>query len=117
MQYNILMILTDGQINDMNETIDELVEASYLPISVIIIGIGYGDFGNMDILDADEEPLFDKNHRKAARDLVQFVPFFKYQNDGEKLAEQVLEEVPRQVCEYYQQNNIIPSDPIIPLAG
>ena len=117
MQYNILMILTDGQINDMNETIDELVEASYLPISVIIIGVGHGGFGNMDILDADEEPLFDKNHRKAARDLVQFVPFFKYQNDGEKLAEQVLEEVPRQVCEYYQQNNIIPSDPIIPLAG
>lgn len=116
MQYNILMILTDGQINDMNETIDELVEASYLPISVIIIGIGVGDFGNMDILDADENPLFDRNNRKAARDLVQFVPFYKYQNDGEKLAEQVLEEVPRQVCEYYQMNNIIPSDPIIPLS-
>ena len=113
MNYNILMILTDGLINDMDDTIDELVEASFLPISVIIIGIGNGDFGNMDILDADDDPLYDRNKRKADRDLVQFVPFFKYSNDGEKLAEQVLEEVPRQVIEYYQHNNIIPSDPII----
>ena len=114
MNYNILMILTDGLINDMDETIDALVEASYLPMSVIIIGIGYGDFGNMDILDADENPLFDKNGRKADRDLVQFVPFYKFSNsDGDKLAEQVLEEVPRQVVEYYLHNKIYPGDPVM----
>lgn len=117
MIYNILMILTDGQINDMAETIDALVEASLLPISVIIIGIGLANFGNMDILDADDNPLYDRNHRKAARDLVQFVPFKNFQNDGQKLSEEVLEEVPRQVIEYYEQNNIIPGDPIVPLIG
>ena len=37
MNYSILMILTDGLINDMDDTIDALVEASFLPISVIII--------------------------------------------------------------------------------
>ena len=115
-QYYILMILTDGQINDMDNTIDELVEASYLPISVIIIGIGYGNFGNMDILDADDNPLYDRRGRKAARDLVQFVPFYKFQNDGEKLASEVLEEVPRQVVEYCQQNHITPSDPIFDIS-
>ena len=113
MNYNIIMILTDGLINDMDDTIDELVEASFLPISVIIIGIGNGDFENMNILDADENPLYDRNNRKADRDLVQFVPFYKYSNDGEKLAEQVLEEVPRQVVEYYQHKKIYPSDPVI----
>ena len=111
--YNILMILTDGIINDMDQTIDMLVEASYLPISVIIIGIGYNDFGNMNVLDADDNPLFDKNGRKAARDLVQFVPFYKYQNEGSKLAEQVLEEVPKQLVEYYRLIGIPPNDPII----
>ena len=116
MNYSILMILTDGLINDMDDTIDALVEASFLPISVIIIGIGNGDFGNMDILDADEEPLFDRGGRKADRDLVQFVPFSQYANDGEKLAEQVLEEVPRQVVEYYQHNKIYPADPVLNIA-
>ena len=52
--YNILMILTDGVINDMNETINVIVDASFLPISIIIIGIGYADFTNMNILDADD---------------------------------------------------------------
>ena len=110
MSYNILMILTDGQINDMNQTIDALVEASFLPISVIIVGIGNGNFGNMDILDADDNPLIDSRRRKADRDLVQFVPFNDFKNDPPKLAEQVLEEIPRQVVEYYQHKGIKPKD-------
>jgi len=111
--YNILMILTDGIIEDMDDTINALVESSYLPISVIIIGIGNADFSNMDVLDADDEPLFDNNGRKADRDLVQFVPYKDFRNDGQKLAEQVLEEVPRQIVEYYQHKKISPGDPIV----
>ena len=110
MNYHILMILTDGQIDDMSETKDALVEASFLPISVIIIGIGTGDFGNMDILDADENPLYDRNNRKADRDLVQFVPFNNFKDNPQKLAEQVLEEIPRQVVEYYQHKKIEPKE-------
>ena len=113
MNYNILMILTDGIIDDMDETIDSLVEASYLPISVIIIGIGDADFTNMNRLDADEEILCDENGRIAERDLVQFVPFKDFKNDGEKLAEQVLEEIPRQIVEYYQHKKIAPGEPVV----
>ena len=110
MGYNILLILTDGQIDDLNATIDEMVEASFLPISVIIVGVGNGDFTSMDILDADEKPLYDRRGRKADRDLVQFVPFNQFKNDPDKLAEQVLEEIPRQVVEYYQHKGIKPQD-------
>jgi len=45
--YNILLILSDGQINDMGQTIDILIEAAKLPLSVIIVGIGNADFSNM----------------------------------------------------------------------
>ncbi len=34
----------------------------------------------MNILDADENPLFDKNGKKSDRDLVQFIPFYKFSN-------------------------------------
>jgi len=112
MNYSILMILTDGIIDDMDETVDSLVEASFLPISVIIIGIGDADFSNMDTLDADEEPLVDRNGRKADRDLVQFVPFKKYSYNGQQLAQEVLEEIPKQVIEYYQHQNMPPRDPV-----
>jgi hypothetical protein len=48
--YQVFLILTDGKVEDMNETLDALVEASKLPISIIIVGIGSGDFGKMDTL-------------------------------------------------------------------
>jgi hypothetical protein len=38
--YNILLILTDGEIHDMQATKDIIVDASELPLSIIIIGIG-----------------------------------------------------------------------------
>jgi hypothetical protein len=34
------MIVTDGEIYDMQETSDMIVEVSELPLSIIIIGVG-----------------------------------------------------------------------------
>jgi len=108
MSYQVLMILTDGQIDDVDNTIDQLVEGSFLPLSVIIIGVGRADFTTMNVLDADDNPLVDSRGVKAVRDLVQFVPFLKYESNPEKLAQEVLAEIPRQIVEYYQQNNLDP---------
>jgi vacuolar-type H+-ATPase subunit F/Vma7 len=51
-------LITDGIINDMQKTIDEIVRGSFLPVSVIIVGVGKEDFSSMETLDADEEPLY-----------------------------------------------------------
>lgn len=114
-QYNVLLILTDGMINDMDQTINCLVEASYMPLSVIIVGIGRADFSNMNALDADDAPLVDSRGKKAIRDLVQFVPFYQFENDGRLLAQNVLEEVPRQVVEYFRNQGIPPGEAVIPI--
>ena len=107
-EYHILMILTTGLIDDFQETIDILVEASTLPLSVIIIGIGKGDFTKMIELDGDEKPLKSSTGKVRKRDLVQFVPFEKYQNDKNLLFMEVLAEIPRQIIEYYQFKNLNP---------
>ena len=57
-QYTICLILTDGVINDLQLTIDEVVAGSSLPLSIIIVGIGHADFEQMEHLDADTNPLF-----------------------------------------------------------
>ena len=90
LKYHILMILTDGIIDDMDDTIEELVEGSFLPLSVIIIGVGNEDFTNMHILDADDNPLYNSKGVKPVRDLVQFVPFLKFESNPEQLAIEVL---------------------------
>ena len=108
LNYHILMILTDGIIVDQQQTIDALVQGSFLPLSVIIIGIGNDHFQEMVQLDGDEIPLIDSRCVKRMRDLVQFVPFNKYKNDPKELAAQVLEEIPRQIMEFFTMNNIYP---------
>ena len=108
-QYHILLILTDGIINDLQQTIDILVEGSFLPLSVIIIGIGEDDFHEMVVLDGDKNPFTSSKGVVRKRDLVQFVKFNKFKNNPTKLAEEVLEEVPKQLIEYYAMKNIDPN--------
>ena len=110
LEYHVLMILTDGKIEDYEETVDALVEGSFLPLSVIIIGIGdkIEDFEFMEKLDADIDPLISSTGKKRQRDLVQFVPFYKFEGDEKKLTEEVLDEIPRQIIEYYTLNYLYP---------
>ena len=43
-KYFILLLITDGVINDLQKTIDEVVRGSSLPLSIIIVGVGQEDF-------------------------------------------------------------------------
>ena len=105
----ILLILTDGIINDMQKTIDEIVRGSSLPLSIIIVGVGSADFSSMDILDADDEPLYSKKYKKyMASDIVQFVPFSEFKNDPRLLAKETLEEIPAQFLGFMEKNGIVP---------
>ena len=102
--YYILLIFTDGTINDTQETIDSIVEASKLPLSIVIIGIGNNDFTSMEILDGDEKPLTNSSGEKRKRDIVQFVEFNKFKdkmNCGLELDQAICKEIPRQIEEYY----------------
>ena len=63
-KFYILVIITDGIINDMNKTIDEIVRGSDLPLAIIIVGVGDADFSGMDTLDADDEALYSTAYRK-----------------------------------------------------
>ncbi len=109
-EYHVLMIITDGIIDDYEDTVEALVKGSFLPLSVIIIGVGDADFTKMERLDGDDEPLIAKNGRRRQRDIVQFVPFDKYKGDEKKLTEEVLAEIPRQIIEYYTLNFLYPEN-------
>ena len=55
-------------------------------------------------LDSDEKLLKDDKKRKCKRDIVQFVNLNKCRAQG-NLAEEVLREIPDQVCGYMEQQN------------
>jgi len=92
-KYFVQLILTDGEITDINQTIAEIVSASRLPLSIVIVGVGGANFASMRKLDGDEVALASGGTR-CERDIVQFVEFRKHQNNGPALAAEVLAEIP-----------------------
>lgn len=63
----------------------------------------------MDVLDADEEPLYSQKFKRyMSRDIVQFVPFHEFKNDTYKLAKEVLQEIPGQLTSFFLKKGIYP---------
>eukprot|EP00358_Blepharisma_japonicum_P005691 CAMPEP_0202943456 /NCGR_PEP_ID=MMETSP1395-20130829/3911_1 /ASSEMBLY_ACC=CAM_ASM_000871 /TAXON_ID=5961 /ORGANISM="Blepharisma japonicum, Strain Stock R1072" /LENGTH=368 /DNA_ID=CAMNT_0049640959 /DNA_START=369 /DNA_END=1471 /DNA_ORIENTATION=- len=102
--YWILLILTDGDISDLNETKAAIIDASVLPLSIIIVGVGGSEFENMIELDGDQIPLTDFEGRVTNRDIVQFLPFRQFKDNPEELAKEVLYEIPAQIESFMDAN-------------
>ncbi|CAI5673857.1 copine-3 isoform X2 [Oreochromis niloticus] len=108
-QYFVLLIITDGVITDMDETRNAIVNASRLPMSIIIVGVGGADFSAMEFLDGDDGVLRSTTGENAMRDIVQFVPFRKFQNAGSAaLAQSVLAELPDQLASFFKLFDLKP---------
>lgn len=111
--YFVLLIITDGVISDMPQTVEAIVQASTLPMSIIIVGVGNADFSAMEVLDGDVVRVSSRG-RAADRDIVQFVPFRNFlqggpwQSNQMRLAKEVLAEIPDQVTSYMLKNHIKP---------
>lgn len=109
-QYFILLMLTDGAISDMVATKRAIIAASTLPMSIIIVGVGGANFDAMDELDCDEGRLT-VGYDVAERDIVQFVPFRKYEKAAPgALASAVLAEIPRQLTDYMTKRKMKPQN-------
>lgn len=108
-KFNVLLIITDGIINDMRQTIDEVVRGSKSPLAIIIVGVGDADFSNMETLDGDDEALWSSRYNQYCdADIVQFVPFNEFKNNPTLLAKETLMELPGQLLNYMRKRNIEP---------
>lgn len=109
-KYTVLLIVTDGIINDMEFTKHSLVQASESPLSVIIVGVGSADFSDMDQLDSDNG-LLKHGNLTAKRDIVQFVSESSHvKKDGwMSLSQKVLAEIPTQLLSFMEMKGIKPN--------
>lgn len=111
--YSVLLIITDGEIHDKDETMNLILQSARLPLSIIIIGVGNEDFSTMKFLDGDDELKKLAKGGQTVRDLVQFVAYNEYQGDVQKLAQEVLEELPSQLVNYKLLMGKKPNPPIL----
>ena len=100
-KYHVLLIITDGKhfifslngndclpflflfffffyklgiIDDLQETIEEIVAASHLGLYIVIVGVGDADFSKMDILCGVGGPLRNAKQQSALQNIVQVHP-------------------------------------------
>ena len=100
-EYHILLIIADGAVENMRETIDAIVEASKYSLSIICIGVGKGPWRKMKDLD-DKIPERDFDN-------FQFVDFYEImkqcENQEAEFAKHALMEIPMQYA--YIKENIL----------
>lgn len=104
-EYHILLIIADGAVNDKQNTIDAIVEASKHALSIVCIGVGQGPWDIMEEFD-DEIPERDFDN-------FQFVDFYKVMQECKhddsqetkevQFAKHALMEIPDQYT-YISQN-------------
>lgn len=108
-QYFILVIITDGMISDIRDTIDIIVEGSHFPLSIIIVGVGDANFESMEELNSNDKMLENSRREKAERDIVQFVHYSNFSDNIDELSKEVLKEIPREIKGYFMSRKIIPN--------
>lgn len=102
LNYNILMIISDGYVHDIDNIIDRIVESSKLPLSVIIIGVGADVTSDMKKLNGEDGKLIDSSGEGLEKDIVQYVHFNDYNENIEKLTQEVFRYIPQQIKDYFQ---------------
>lgn len=102
LNYNILMIISDGYVHDIDDIIDRIVESSKLPLSVIIIGVGADVTSDMKKLNGEDGKLIDSSGEGLEKDIVQYVHFNDYNENIEKLTQEVFRYIPQQIKDYFQ---------------
>mmetsp|Transcript_21973 Transcript_21973/g.53163 ORF Transcript_21973/g.53163 Transcript_21973/m.53163 type:complete len:534 (+) Transcript_21973:736-2337(+) len=102
MGYCVLLVLTDGIVNDLRST-QELVRSYknlHLPLSVLVVGIGRADFTEFHTW----------NHLPSdIRGQFKFVEFREHQFDPGTLSRIALQHVPHEIVDYYLFRNVLPS--------
>lgn len=112
LNYSVFLLITDGLINDLQKTIDEIIKGCYVPLSIVVIGVGDEDFKNMEVIDADVNPLVSSWGEVMKRDIVQFVPFKQFATNLQLLKKEVLQELPDQCVSFYRSIRLPPPAPI-----
>merc|ERR1712038_676142 len=101
-KYTILLILTDGSVADMDATMEAISAINDSPLSIVMVGIGDEDFGDMHALDEGDGDL----------DVVQFVEFNEHKDSPNSLTKATLAEIPNQLVSFFTRNGIVPCAPV-----
>lgn len=98
--YSIFVILTSGMGTDYQEMIDQIVESSNHAVSLIIIGIGNGDFSKFEIINDHDVVLVNSEGREVKRRNTQFIMYEDKEVDFKTKVTKSIQNVQLEIEEY-----------------
>lgn len=104
-KYLVLLILTDGSMSDFRDSVDAIYFSSFLPISIVIVGIGKSHTKQLKLLNS---PFKSSLEDLPFRHNVSYLQFSDYLDDNEFL-NAALSPIPTQFLEYFHKNSILPT--------
>lgn len=112
--YTVLLVITDGVINDLDRTIRRVVSVSHLPLTILIVGIGPADFSLMEQFHTDRDVKLknDKTKEEADRQNTYFAAFRKENistGGNASVAREAFAALSMQVTEYMTMNHYHPN--------
>jgi len=105
----LLLISNPPKREDIKKCIDAFIENTYLPLSVVVIGIGDKDF-------KDIQNLFSNKHKYSSKEIekmrsnVSFCPLKDFNFKYDLALSECLKEIPKQMVEYFKNNMTSPDD-------
>ena len=109
-EYNILLLFTANDVINEKDFVNNLIQSSTLPISVVIIGLGKGPFTNLEKIENDFLNLTDNEGKKAKRKCSTFISFNKNSNNFQRTVRNSLINIPNEMVEFLTINNIEPKE-------
>ncbi|XP_021360140.1 copine-3-like isoform X2 [Mizuhopecten yessoensis] len=111
--YTVLLVITDGVINDMNNVMKRLIEKSHRALSVVFVGVGPADFSLMEHFSDNTGFLkLEKTGRLSERQNTHFLPYRKDVEEPERdmmMKRDVMTVLSKHVLQFYK--NVEPNKP------
>lgn len=105
--YTILVIFTDLHFEDLWDAIDEVVEASDAPFSVIIVSVWNAN--EFDIKKLMKSGLVSSTGMPMKRDVVLYASYYHFINiEEQRLEMELMRKVPQQLHQYCMQHGFVP---------
>ena len=109
-RYHLLLILTDGLCDDVDDFFDAIVNSSYFNISIIFVNISEYECKEFINFNSDKYSIVGYNKKKQKRKNVVYINYNALKKNEKELAYRLLKDVPNQMLEYYKYKGIQPND-------
>lgn len=105
--YNIVVILTQGDLEDLEEFKEQLVRASSLPFSVVIVSMGATMFPHLTTADSDLSLMKTAAGHFEDRNFVHRLLYSHFLGNPRSFLHQAFSQIPRQLQEFMMGNKLV----------